>query len=67
MSEKQDLIKQLMEMQKKFQDYEHENGVDPSDYYNAPEGHPLHTYSQRYRDIAMKVLELAHEDKGSHA
>ncbi|AGA32556.1 hypothetical protein TVNIR_0866 [Thioalkalivibrio nitratireducens DSM 14787] len=66
MSNKQALIKEMLEMQKRFMEYEHQNGVDPVDYYIAPEGHPLHGYHKRYRDIAMQLVDIAHEDKGSH-
>ncbi len=65
MSKKQELINEMLEMQKRFMDYEHENGVDPVDYYLAPEGHALHAYHKRYRDIAMQLVDVAHEEKGS--
>lgn len=67
MSEKQDLIKKMLEMQHMFMKYEREHGVSQEEYYSAPEDHPLHGFRQEYRDIAMKVMELAHKDKGSHA
>ncbi len=66
MSDKQAMIKKMLEMQKKFIEYEHTNGVDPEDYWMAGEGHPLHNFRQEYRDLAMKVVEEAHKDKGSH-
>ena len=65
MNEKQALIKQMLEMQKKFVAYEREHGVDPADYWNAPEGHPLHQFRQKYTELAAKVVELAHAEKGS--
>ncbi|MDX9766215.1 MAG: hypothetical protein RBT51_02645 [Ectothiorhodospiraceae bacterium] len=65
MSNKQEMIKQMLEMQKQFIAYEHANGLDPKDYYVAPEGHPLHQYRQKYMDMAMKVVEMAHQEKGS--
>jgi hypothetical protein len=65
MSKKQELINEMLEMQKHFIAYEQENGVDPTDYYLAPEGHPLHAYHKRYRDIAMQLVDVAHEEKGS--
>ena len=39
MSSKQDLIKEMLEMQKKFSAYEQANGVDPQDYF-TPEAEP---------------------------
>lgn len=67
MSEKQELIKKLLEMQQKFMDYEHEQGegLDPKDYYSPDSGHTLDGYRQEYRDAAMKIVELAHAEKGS--
>jgi len=66
MSEKQKLIKEMLEMQKKFMKYEHEHGIDPQDYYVPSAGHELDGFRQKYRDLAMKVVELAHQEKGSH-
>mgnify|MGYP003332996231 CR=1 FL=1 len=65
MNEKQTLIKKMLEMQKQFSTYEQEHGVDPSEYWDAPEGHPLHQYREKYDELAAKVLELAHGEKGS--
>lgn len=66
MSEKAELIKKMLEMQKMFVAYEHENGVSPEEYYVAPEGHPLYHYRQKYQEMANRVVDMAHEDKGSH-
>ena len=65
MSDKQDMIKKLLEMQKKFIDYEHQNGVAPADYWTAGEGHPLHNFRQEYNDLANKLVDVAHAEKGS--
>ncbi|HEC28572.1 MAG TPA: hypothetical protein ENI65_03170 [Gammaproteobacteria bacterium] len=66
MSEKQDLIKRMIELQKKFIDFEHENGVNGYDYYTPGDGHPLDGYRQEYRDMADKVIDMAHAEAGSH-
>ncbi|MDH5370889.1 MAG: hypothetical protein OEW99_12745 [Gammaproteobacteria bacterium] len=65
MSEKAKLIAEMLEMQKMFQDYESKNGVDASEYYAAEEGHPLFGYAEKYQDLANKVDEMAHQEKGS--
>jgi hypothetical protein len=65
MSEKTQLIKEMLEMQKKFMDYEHKNGVDPKDYFVPENGHVLDGYRQKYMEMAMKVVDLAHAEKGS--
>ena len=66
MSEKQDLIKKMLEMQKKFIEYEHQHGVEMEEYFVPEEGHPLYNYRQQYRDMAMKLVDMAHAEKGSH-
>jgi hypothetical protein len=65
MSDKQELIKKLLEMQKKFIDYEHENGVEMKDYFAADEGHPLKGFRQNYMDLANQLVDMAHAEKGS--
>ncbi len=65
MSEKQELIKKMLEMQKKFIEYEHANGVAPVDYFAPEGGHELDGYRDQYSDMAMKVVDMAHAEKGS--
>ena len=66
MSEKQELISKLLEMQKKFIDYEHANGVEMEDYFAAKEGHELKGFRQEYMALANKLVDMAHAEKGSH-
>lgn len=66
MSEKQELIKRMAELQKKFVDYEHQNGVDMADYYTPKPGHLLEGYRQEYQELADKVNAIAHAEAGSH-
>ena len=65
MSNKQELIAKMMEMQKKFIAYEQENGVDMEDYFVGDEGHPLHNFRQEYMDLANQLVDMAHAEKGS--
>ncbi|MFV1982389.1 MAG: hypothetical protein ACC657_02525 [Thiohalomonadales bacterium] len=67
MSSKQDLIKEMIAMQKKFIDYEHKDGVDMKDYYKPESGHVLDQYREKYSELAEKVNAMAHEEKGSEA
>jgi hypothetical protein len=66
MSEKQELITKMLEMQKKFMDFEHANGVEMEDYFVAEEGHLLQGFRQEYMDLANKLVDIAHAEKGSH-
>lgn len=65
MSEKAKLIAEMLKMQKMFTEYEQKNGVDSKEYYAAEEGHPLYGYAAKYQELANKVDEMAHADKGS--
>ena len=65
MSKKDDLIKEMLAMQKKFVEYEHKNGVDMKDYYVPDESHPLYKYREKYSELADQVNAMAHEEKGS--
>lgn len=65
MSDKQELIAKMLEMQKKFIAYEQENGVEMEDYFVGDEAHPLHGFRQEYMDLANKLVDMAHSEKGS--
>ncbi|MGB5297663.1 MAG: hypothetical protein WBN08_15880 [Thiogranum sp.] len=66
MSDKQEMIKKMLEMQKKFIEYEHKHGVTQEEYFTAGEGHELYNYRQEYMELANKLVDTAHEEKGSH-
>ncbi|MFW5723562.1 MAG: hypothetical protein ACOCWF_03255 [Halochromatium sp.] len=63
--EKQDLIDKMLEMQKQFIDYEHENGISGKDYWASQDG-LLSNYRQEYMDMANRVVDIAHEIVGSN-
>ncbi len=65
MSERIEIAKKLIEKQKKFMAYERANGLDPKDYYTPDASHELNGYTEDYNEEAMKLLELAHAEKGS--
>lgn len=66
MSDKQAKIKTLLEMQKKFIEFEHKNGVTAADYYAADDKHALYNFREDYNKLAMEVCDIAHEEKKSH-
>jgi hypothetical protein len=66
MSSKTELIKEMLEMQKKFISHEHATGVDPQEYFTPEAGSDLDGYRQKYMELAMKVVDMAHEEAGSH-
>ena len=65
MSTKQEKIQELIAMQKKFIEYEHANGLDPQDYYAPEDSHELSGYKEKYNDLAMEVMQSAHDEVGS--
>ena len=62
--QKNDLIAEMLEMQKQFIQYEHDNGISGKDYYYSQDG-LLKDYRQKYMDMAMKVVDISHEIVGS--
>lgn len=65
MTEKQELIQKMMEMQKKFMAYEHEHGVLQREYFAPEPGHVLENYKDEFTRMANRLGELAHEEQGS--
>ena len=66
MSEKQEIIKEMLAMQKTFINKEQQGGVDSLEYYKPQPGDPLEDYQSKYNALANRLVELAHEEKGSH-
>ncbi len=62
---KEELIKQMIDMQKKFTEYEHKDGVEQVDYYTPKDGDMLDGYRQEFNEMAMKLVDMAHEEVGS--
>lgn len=67
MSNRAEMIKELLAMQKKFMEYakDQEDGFEMADYYVDDPNHPLYNYRENYNELAMKIVDQAHEDRGS--
>ena len=65
MNEKQKIIQEMLEMQKKFIAREQSDGIDQEEYYLPKEGDDLAGYQARFTELANRLAELAHEEKGS--
>ena len=65
-AEKAQLIAEMLDMQKKFMDIEHEKGITGKDYYYSDDG-LLKDYREVYMQKAMRVVELSHQIVGSSA
>ena len=66
MSSKQDKIKKLLEMQKKFIELDRARGVSAEEYFTPEDGAELDGFRQEYMKLAMEVVDEAHQEKGSH-
>ena len=65
MADKSAMIAELIAMQKKYQDYENINWVDPKEFFVPEEGQELYGYREKYNELALQLLEVAHAEKGS--
>lgn len=65
MKEKNDLIRKMVEMQTKFAELEHQDGISPKTYYVPESGTFIEEYRREYEEMARRVNKLAHEIKGS--
>ena len=63
---KQEKIRKMLEMQKKFIEKEHQSGVKMEEYFVPGDDSPLKGYREEYMKLAMEVVEDAHEEVGSH-
>jgi hypothetical protein len=63
--DKQAKIKKLLEMQKKFIALDREQGVEASEYFAPDDNSEIAGFREKYRDLAMDIVDLAHTEKGS--
>ena len=65
MTEKQKIIKQMLDMQKKFIKLEHNGDFKADEYYDTDGDSELAKYKNEYNELSIRLVDLAHEDKGS--
>ncbi len=66
MTERQKIIQQMLEMQRKFIDLEQKGGFVISDYYDADGGSEVAEYKKKFDELATRLVDLTHAEKGSH-
>lgn len=66
MSERQEIIKQMLEMQRKFIELEQKGEFSIEEYYDTDGESELASYKRAYDELAIKLVDMAHADKGSH-
>ena len=62
---KQEKIKKMLEMQKKFIEKEHQGGVTMKEYFTPDGDSVLKNYRQEYGKLAAEVVDDAHKEAGS--
>jgi hypothetical protein len=65
MSEKQEIIKQIMELQREFIDIEQKGQFSAEQYYDNEGDSELAINKRRHEELAVKLVDLAHAEKGS--
>ncbi|MDJ0779533.1 MAG: hypothetical protein QNJ85_16820 [Gammaproteobacteria bacterium] len=65
MSEKQEIIKEIMDLQRKFIDIEHKGEFSAEQYYDSDGDSELAKYKRRHEELATKLVDMAHDEKGS--
>ncbi len=66
MSKKQKIIQQMLEMQKRFIEIEQAGDFDIEQYYDSESESELSHYKKTFEELARQLVDLAHEEKGSH-
>ena len=66
MSEKQKIIQQMLDMQKRFIEIDKSGEFSTKDYYDNEGESELALYKKTFDDLARQLVDLAHEEKGSH-
>ena len=62
--ERKEIITRLLEIQKKFMELEREKGVTEKDIHHNPKG-ILKEYKEEHEKLANRLVNLAHQIKGS--
>jgi len=66
MSEKQEIIKQIMELQREFIEIEQNGKFSAEQYYDTEGDSELAVNKRKHEELATRLVDLAHEEKGSH-
>ncbi|MFT5219495.1 MAG: hypothetical protein ACI9LO_000631 [Planctomycetota bacterium] len=66
MSEKLEIIQQMLDMQKKFIAIEQAGKFSSEEYYDPDGEGGLAEHKRVFDDLARKLVDIAHAEKGSH-
>jgi hypothetical protein len=65
MAEKQKIIKQMLDLQQKFIKIEQNGEFKIDEYYDSEGDSELAKYKKTYDELAVKLIDMAHAEKGS--
>ena len=65
MVEKQKIIKQMLDLQQKFIKIEQNGEFKIDEYYDSEGDSELAKYKKTYDELAVKLVDMAHAEKGS--
>lgn len=65
MSEKQEIISKMMEMQRRFIELEKNGEFSAQEYYDLDGESELARHKREFDELATRLVDLAHEEKGS--
>ncbi len=65
MSEKQEIIQQMMDLQHKFIELEKRGEFSAEEYYDSEGDNELAQHKRSFEELATRLVDLAHEEKGS--
>lgn len=64
-AQREALIQELLDMQKKYMEIEKKQGVTMKEYYTADESEFLGQYRENYTRLASQLVDMAHAETGS--
>ena len=65
MTEKQEIIKQMLDLQHKFIELEQRGDFSTEEYYDSEGDTELARHKRNFDELATKLVDMAHAEKGS--
>jgi len=65
MSEKQEIIKQMMDLQHRFIELEQRGEFSTEEYYDSEGDTELARHKRNFEELSTRLVDLAHAEKGS--
>ena len=65
MTEKQEIIKQMLDLQHKFIELEQRGDFSTQQYYDSEGDTELARHKRNFDELATKLVDMAHAEKGS--